>query len=125
MKLPFGHPVIDWTKEQTVWVDCALKLGLMPLYRQKLPLVHLVHYKFPMDIIDVHDAQTHLSRLLDDVARGKEMMLAKNGKPIARLSPLKPTKRVLPYGLLKGKLKLRAGFDDPLPDNVVAGFLGG
>lgn len=52
------------------------------------------------------------------------MMLAKNGKPMARLSPLKPVKRVLPYGLLKGKLKLRAGFDDPLPDDVIAGFLG-
>ena len=77
-----------------------------------------------MDIINVHDAKTHLSRLLDDVARGKEVMLAKNGKPMARLSPLKPAKRVLPYGLLKGKLKLRAGFDDPLADDVIAGFFG-
>jgi antitoxin (DNA-binding transcriptional repressor) of toxin-antitoxin stability system len=77
-----------------------------------------------MEIINVHDARTHPSRLLDDVAGGKEMMLAKNGKTMARLSPLLPAKRVLPYGLLTGKLKLHAGFDDPLPDDVTAGFPG-
>jgi prevent-host-death family protein len=77
-----------------------------------------------MDIINLHHVKAQLSRLLDDVARGNEKTLAKNGKPVARLLSLKTAKRVPPYGLLKVKLKLRTGFDDPLLDDVVAGILG-
>jgi len=57
--------------------------------------------------INIHEAKTHLSRLLEQVAEGEEIIIAKAGKPIARLVPLDvpPKKRQL--GLLKGNLMSR------------------
>ena len=64
-------------------------------------------------IINVHEAKTHLSRLLDKAHAGEEIVLSKAGKPYARLVPLRPHgKREL--GFLKGKLD--DSFFDPLPD---------
>lgn len=63
--------------------------------------------------VNVHDAKTHLSRLLEDVRRGEEIILAKNGTPCARLVPLElPTKRRL--GFVEGHVP--DAFFDPLPD---------
>ena len=65
------------------------------------------------EIINVHQAKTHLSRLLDQAHAGEEIVLSKAGKPYARLMPLSkpPAKRRL--GRLKGELD--AAFFDPLP----------
>ncbi|HET7662242.1 MAG TPA: type II toxin-antitoxin system prevent-host-death family antitoxin [Rhodanobacteraceae bacterium] len=64
-------------------------------------------------IINVHDAKTHFSHLLDKAHAGEEIVLGKAGKPYARLVPLKPPgKRKL--GFLVGELD--ASFFDPLPD---------
>lgn len=54
-----------------------------------------------MRIINVHEAKTHLSRLLDDVRAGEEIILAKMGKPYARLVPIESPNEV-PMGFLKG-----------------------
>lgn len=63
-------------------------------------------------IINVHEAKTHLSRLLEEVKAGNEIILAKGGRPYARLSPLEGRpKRQL--GFLSGKLT--ADFFAPLP----------
>ncbi|HEY8092725.1 MAG TPA: type II toxin-antitoxin system Phd/YefM family antitoxin [Acidimicrobiales bacterium] len=62
--------------------------------------------------VNVHDAKTHLSQLLEDVAAGEEIVLAKAGRPIARLVPLEPPgERAL--GFVSGRVT--ADFFDPLP----------
>lgn len=76
-----------------------------------------------MGILNIHAAKTHLSRLLEEVGAGEEIVIAKAGRPVARLVPIeKPSKRKL--GLLAGKLTIPASFDDPLPDDVIASFEG-
>ena len=52
-------------------------------------------------MINVHEAKTHLSRLLDEVKAGEEIILSKMGKPYARLVPMDPPKQV-PLGFLRG-----------------------
>jgi prevent-host-death family protein len=73
-----------------------------------------------MDMINVHEAKTHLSRLLDRVERGEEIILARNGKPVARLSPARIGERV--PGRLKGRISIREDFDDPLPPEMAEAF---
>lgn len=77
-----------------------------------------------MQTINIHDAKTHLSRLLEQVAGGEEIVIAKAGKAIARLVPLDvpPKKRQL--GLLKGKLNVPDDFDRPLTDGELTLFEG-
>ena len=76
-----------------------------------------------MGILNIHAAKTHLSRLLEEVGAGEEIVIAKAGRPVARLVPIeKPSKRKL--GLLAGRLTIPASFDDPLPDDVIASFEG-
>jgi prevent-host-death family protein len=73
-----------------------------------------------MKLLNVHDAKTHLSRLLDRVAAGEEIVLGKNGKPVAKLVPIQPIVRR--PGSLKGKIKIAADFDAPLPPGLAAAF---
>ena len=77
-----------------------------------------------MEKINVHDAKTHFSRLLDRAQDGEEFLIAKAGRPVARLGPLagRPKKRRL--GLLDGKLRIPDDFNEPLPDAIVAAFEG-
>ncbi|MGR3174429.1 MAG: type II toxin-antitoxin system Phd/YefM family antitoxin [Candidatus Scalindua sp.] len=74
--------------------------------------------------VNVHQAKTHLSRLIDEIANGteKEIVIAKAGKPKAKLVPFddKPVKRL--RGLMKGKIKISKNFDDALPDGVIQSF---
>ncbi len=74
--------------------------------------------------INVHDAKTHFSALLDRVLAGEEIIIAKAGKPVARLTPLLPAAdgcRV--PGARLGRMKMAADFDDPLPDDFLSGEL--
>ena len=75
-----------------------------------------------MDLLNVHYAKTHLSRLLDRVVAGEEILLGKNGKPIAKLSPVAGAVRR--PGRLKGKIRIAVDFDAPLPESVAAAFRG-
>jgi prevent-host-death family protein len=68
------------------------------------------------DVVNVQDAKTHLSRLLERVEAGEEIVLARAGSPVARLVPLQQAPRRL--GSLKGRVRIGADFDDPLPDEV-------
>jgi len=74
--------------------------------------------------VNVHEAKTHLSRLLNRVACGEEIVIAKAGKPVARLVPVAAPigKRVL--GLWKGRVTIPDDFDAPLPQDVLASFEG-
>lgn len=77
-----------------------------------------------MKVVNTHEAKTHLSRLLDEVAGGQEILIARAGKPVARLAPIEHEPRRKRFGLLKGKLVVPDDFDAPLPDDVVEAFEG-
>jgi prevent-host-death family protein len=68
--------------------------------------------------VNVHQAKTHLSKLLERVALGEEVVIAKAGKPVAKLIPLniKPKKRML--GSAKGEFVVPDDFNDPLPKEI-------
>ena len=71
-------------------------------------------------IVNVHEAKTHLSRLLDEAHAGNEIILAKAGKPYARLVPLEKSKRKL--GFIEGHLDEE--FFDPLPETELNAWEG-
>lgn len=75
-------------------------------------------------VVNIHEAKTHLSRLVDEVATGKEVIIARAGKPIARLVPMAAAVKKKNLGLLKGKIKIIGDFNAPLPDDVLATFEG-
>lgn len=75
-------------------------------------------------IINIHEAKTHLSRIVDDVAAGAEVIIAKAGKPMARLSPITAAVRPKKLGLLKGKIEVPDDFNAPLGDDEIAAFEG-
>lgn len=75
-----------------------------------------------MDVINVAEAKTHLSRLLDRVEKGEEILLARNGRPVAKLS--RADQAVREPGRLKGRMVIGAHFDDPLPDDLLRAFAG-
>ena len=66
-----------------------------------------------MSQVNLNEAKTHLSKLIERVRAGEEITIAKSGKPVARLVPLSPLPPRLP-GLLKGRVE--DSFFDPLPD---------
>ena len=61
--------------------------------------------------VNIHHAKTHLSRLIEDVASGNEVLIAKGGRPMARLVPLGRDDSPRRPGLLKGKLRIAENFD--------------
>ena len=65
--------------------------------------------------INIHEAKTHLSRLVEQANAGEEIIIAKAGKPMARLVPLTPAVKPKRLGLLRGKIRIAADFDAPLP----------
>lgn len=78
-----------------------------------------------MQAINIHAAKTQLSRLVDEAAAGKEIIIARAGKPVAKLVPLAPAsqrRRVL--GRLAGQLAVPKDFDAPLPNDVLDAFEG-
>lgn len=75
-----------------------------------------------MQVVNIHDAKTQFSKLIEAVSRGEEIIIAKAGKPAARLAPIEPVKRQ--PGSMKGKIHVADDFDAPLPPEVLAGFEG-
>ena len=75
-----------------------------------------------MTQVNVHEAKTQLSKLLAQVEAGEEVVVARDGKPVARLVPLAP--RLVPRkpGLCKGQFVVPDDFNDPLPDDELALF---
>lgn len=65
--------------------------------------------------VNVHEAKTHLSRLLAEVERGREIVIARAGRPIARLIPAGPAPR-RELGLERGDIWIADDFDAPMPD---------
>jgi prevent-host-death family protein len=77
-----------------------------------------------METINIHAAKTQLSRLLDAVAAGEEVVIAKAGKPVARLVPIGQEPKPRQLGLLAGKIHVPENFDEPLPEEILAEFEG-
>ena len=77
-----------------------------------------------MTTVNIHKAKTHLSRLVDEVSAGKELIIAKAGRPVAKLVPISPARPARKFGILKGKIKIGRDFDAPLPKGMLDAFEG-
>jgi prevent-host-death family protein len=77
-----------------------------------------------MTKINIYEAKTQLSRLVEQAAAGEDVIIARGGKPVARLTRLQPARRTIRFGLLKGKVKVAADFDAPLPAELLSQFEG-
>ncbi len=73
--------------------------------------------------VNVHEAKTHLSKLLERVEAGEEIVIARAGRPIARLAPLAPAAEPRRGGQWKGRVKIHDDFDE-LPEEIMAAFRG-
>ena len=76
-----------------------------------------------MKIVNVHQAKTHLSKLLARAAQGEEIIIGKSGKPVARLTAFDLNDKPRPLGLWKGKVKVAKDFDR-LPRDLLKAFGG-
>jgi prevent-host-death family protein len=72
--------------------------------------------------VKIHQAKTHLSRLLVRVAAGEEIVIAKGGRPIAQLVPFNRPSRDRTPGQDRGRLKIAEDFDAPLPQEMLRAF---
>lgn len=75
--------------------------------------------------VNIHEAKTHFSRLLQRVAGGEEIIIARAGVPVARLVAIEPKKNVRPLGMDRGKIWIADDFDAPLPEDLLKAFYGG
>lgn len=71
-------------------------------------------------VVGVHEAKTHLSRLLERVEAGEAIAVARRGRIVARLVPVAPRRPRL--GSMAGQIRVGEDFDDPLPPEVAAAF---
>jgi prevent-host-death family protein len=73
-------------------------------------------------VVNIHEAKTHFSKLLTRVGMGEEVVIARAGKPVARLIPFteEPATRV--PGSAKGQITIAPDFDAPLPDELLDAF---
>ena len=72
--------------------------------------------------INIHEAKTHLSKLLQRVQEGEEVVIAKSGKPVARLVRVLPAASARKIGSALGDFVVPPDFDEPLPDSILADF---
>ena len=77
-----------------------------------------------MKTFNIHAAKTHLSRLIEQAVAGEEIVIAKAGKPVARLVPFEPRREPRQPGLMKGQIWIAEDFDEPLPEEILAAFRG-
>jgi len=79
----------------------------------------------PVRTVNIYEAKTQLSKLVDLAAAGQEIIIARAGKPVARLTTFEqPKKKPIVYGLLEGKGWIADDFDDPLPEEIQKYFEG-
>jgi len=89
-----------------------------------MDLVHdLVHNDRIMEV-NIHEAKTNFSKLLQRVALGEEIIIAKAGVPVAKLVPVRAAQGKRPLGLYRGQIWMAEDFDAPLPDDILAAFYG-
>jgi prevent-host-death family protein len=74
--------------------------------------------------VNIHDAKTRLSQLVERVEAGEEIVIARAGRPVARLSPLESRHRPRRLGRLDGRFRIPDDFNAALPDDVLDAFFG-
>jgi len=65
--------------------------------------------------VNIHEAKTHFSKILEEVERGEEVVIARAGTPVAKVVPIEPEPPRRKLGQLKGQIWISVDFDDPLP----------
>jgi prevent-host-death family protein len=78
----------------------------------------------PEYIYNIYEAKTHLSQLIDRVAKGEEILIAKSGVPLAKLVPLPKPKVKRKPGGWEGRVHISDDFDAPFPDEIQSAFEG-
>lgn len=77
------------------------------------------------DQVNIHEAKTHFSRLVERAERGEEIVVARDGRPVAKLGPLVDAAAVRPQrtpGRFKGQIEIGPDFDDALPPDIAGAF---
>ena len=74
--------------------------------------------------INIHQAKTHLSRLIERSLTGEEFIIAKAGKPVVRLVPIQATRSPRRLGVLDGQIRIPDDFNAPLPEALLDAFAG-
>ena len=74
--------------------------------------------------VSVHEAKTHLSRLLDLILDGEEVVIHRHGKPVARLTPVRQAAKS-PFGAMRGEFQMKEGWERPLTDEEADAFWDG
>ena len=77
-----------------------------------------------MEQVNIYVAKTQFSKYVELAESGQDVIIARGGKQVARLTAIQPMKRAIRFGVLKGKVRVAADFDAPLPDHVLAAFEG-
>lgn len=77
-----------------------------------------------MSMVNIHQAKTNLSKLVDAVMHGEEVIIAKSGKPLIKMIRLDDQATHRKPGLLKGRITLSPDFNAPLPDDLLNQFEG-
>ena len=77
-----------------------------------------------MSVVNIHEAKTHFSKLVDRAAAGEEVVIAKAGRPVARLIAYSPPGPPRVPGGWKGKVRIHDDFDADLPEEIAAAFRG-
>jgi len=77
-----------------------------------------------METINIHQAKTQFSRLIERVNAGEEIVITRAGRPVARLVPATASAAPRRLGLMKGRIRVSKDFDAPLPDDLLDAFEG-
>jgi prevent-host-death family protein len=72
--------------------------------------------------VNIHAAKTHFSRLVERAAEGEEIIIARAGKPMARLGPLRALSKPRRPGMMRGRIVIAKDFDAPLPKRLLDDF---
>jgi prevent-host-death family protein len=77
-----------------------------------------------MENVNIYDAKTRLSQLVDKAAAGEDVIVSRNGRPVARITRIEPPRHSIRFGLLKGRISIADDFDSPLPQDLQDSFEG-
>jgi prevent-host-death family protein len=77
-----------------------------------------------MDVVNIYEAKTRFSQLVDKAAAGEDVIISRHGRPVARITRLDNGRTPVRFGLLAGRVRIADDFDAPLPGDVMAGFEG-
>ena len=75
--------------------------------------------------VSIYEAKTRLSHLVDRALRGDQVVITRYGRPVARLVPAAQARKTRRLGALRGKIRVAADFDAPLPNDLLVLFEGG